>query len=90
MGAEGAELVCPECGEYPAKAVFMRRSFSMIKITKKTQQIVLDDDERYVLRKELEDAFISLDTKTGYGQYSLEAIYKISPRLAEFYSLLGE
>jgi len=62
----------------------------MIKITKKTQQIVLDDDERYVLRKELEDAFIAIDTTTGRGQYSLKATYKISPKLAELYSVLGE
>jgi len=60
----------------------------MIRITEATQQIILDEDERGDLRKELEDAFAALDTTTDEGQFSLKVAYLISPRLAELYSLL--
>ena len=62
----------------------------MIKITENMQQIVIDNDEAYTLRKELEDAFIALDKKTTKGAYSLKNIYKISPRLADLYSTIGK
>ena len=65
------------------------RGYTVIKITETMQHIVIESDEAYTLRIELEDAFCEIDKKTNRGAYSLKNIYKISPRMAELYSTIG-
>jgi len=62
----------------------------MIRITDKMSHLLFDEEERYTLRKELEDVFCSMDKKRKGMCYSLKTIYKISPNLARLYSELGK
>jgi len=60
----------------------------MVEITKNTRQIIFEGDEIRKFAREIEAAFVSLDTQSGMNTFSLNRMKELFPQMANLYHIL--